>query len=69
MSLERMSIDRSVPRSVLAGQARGAPPGIVVQERCAEMAKKLIVIGGVAAGPKAAAKTRRCDPEMEIVLY
>jgi len=33
------------------------------------MPKKLIVIGGVAAGPKAAAKARRCDPEMEIVLY
>jgi NADPH-dependent 2,4-dienoyl-CoA reductase/sulfur reductase-like enzyme/rhodanese-related sulfurtransferase len=30
---------------------------------------KLIVIGGVAAGPKAAAKARRCDPEMEIVIY
>jgi len=27
------------------------------------------VIGGVAAGPKAAAKARRCDPEMEIVIY
>ena len=27
------------------------------------------MIGGVAAGPKAAAKARRCDPEMEIVLY
>jgi len=33
------------------------------------MAKKLVVIGGVAAGPKAAAKARRCDPEMEIVIY
>src|SRR4030042_5434375 len=33
------------------------------------MRKRLIVIGGVAAGPKAAAKARRCDPEMEIVLY
>lgn len=33
------------------------------------MKKKLLVIGGVAAGPKAAAKARRCDPEMEIVLY
>ena len=33
------------------------------------MKKKLIVIGGVAAGPKAAAKARRCDPEMEIVVY
>ena len=33
------------------------------------MKKKLVVIGGVAAGPKAAAKARRCDPEMEIVIY
>ncbi len=33
------------------------------------MKKKLLVIGGVAAGPKAAAKARRCDPEMEIVIY
>jgi NADPH-dependent 2,4-dienoyl-CoA reductase/sulfur reductase-like enzyme len=33
------------------------------------MAKNLIVIGGVAAGPKAAAKARRCDPEMNIVIY
>jgi NADPH-dependent 2,4-dienoyl-CoA reductase/sulfur reductase-like enzyme/rhodanese-related sulfurtransferase len=33
------------------------------------MMKRLLVIGGVAAGPKAAARARRCDPEMEIVLY
>ena len=33
------------------------------------MKKRLLVIGGVAAGPKAAAKARRCDHEMEIVLY
>ena len=33
------------------------------------MKKRLVVIGGVAAGPKAAAKARRCDPEIEIVLY
>ncbi len=33
------------------------------------MKKRLLVIGGVAAGPKAAAKARRCDPEMEITLY
>jgi NADPH-dependent 2,4-dienoyl-CoA reductase/sulfur reductase-like enzyme/rhodanese-related sulfurtransferase len=33
------------------------------------MAKRLVVIGGVAAGPKAAAKARRCDPKMEIVIY
>jgi NADPH-dependent 2,4-dienoyl-CoA reductase/sulfur reductase-like enzyme/rhodanese-related sulfurtransferase len=34
-----------------------------------KMSKRLVVIGGVAAGPKAAAKARRCDPEMEIVVY
>jgi NADPH-dependent 2,4-dienoyl-CoA reductase/sulfur reductase-like enzyme/rhodanese-related sulfurtransferase len=34
-----------------------------------KMKKRLLVIGGVAAGPKAAAKARRCDPEMEIVVY
>ncbi len=33
------------------------------------MKKRLVVIGGVAAGPKAAAKARRCDPKMEIVVY
>lgn len=33
------------------------------------MGKRLLVIGGVAAGPKAAAKARRCDPEMEIFIY
>jgi NADPH-dependent 2,4-dienoyl-CoA reductase/sulfur reductase-like enzyme/rhodanese-related sulfurtransferase len=33
------------------------------------MKKRLLVIGGVAAGPKVAAKARRCDPEMEIVIY
>ena len=33
------------------------------------MAKRLLVVGGVAAGLKAAAKARRCDPEMEITVY
>jgi NADPH-dependent 2,4-dienoyl-CoA reductase/sulfur reductase-like enzyme/rhodanese-related sulfurtransferase len=33
------------------------------------MKKRLIVIGGVAAGPKAAAKAKRCDPNMEVVVY
>ncbi len=33
------------------------------------MGKRLLVIGGVAAGPKAAAKAKRCDPQMEIVIY
>ena len=30
--------------------------------------KKIVVIGGVAAGPKAAARARRCDPEAEITI-
>jgi NADPH-dependent 2,4-dienoyl-CoA reductase/sulfur reductase-like enzyme/rhodanese-related sulfurtransferase len=33
------------------------------------MKKRLIIIGGVAAGPKAAAKAKRCDPNMEVVIY
>lgn len=33
------------------------------------MGRRLLVIGGVVAGPKAAAKARRDDPEMEIVIY
>jgi NADPH-dependent 2,4-dienoyl-CoA reductase/sulfur reductase-like enzyme/rhodanese-related sulfurtransferase len=33
------------------------------------MGKRCLVIGGVAAGPKAAAKARRCDPDLEIILY
>jgi NADPH-dependent 2,4-dienoyl-CoA reductase/sulfur reductase-like enzyme/rhodanese-related sulfurtransferase len=33
------------------------------------MKKRFLVIGGVAAGPKAAAKARRCDPQMDIVVY
>ena len=30
--------------------------------------KKLIIVGAVAAGPKAAAKARRCDPTMQITM-
>jgi len=30
--------------------------------------KRLIVVGAVAAGPKAAAKARRCDPSMQITM-
>ena len=33
------------------------------------MAKKLLIIGGVAAGMSAAAKARRVDPELEITVY
>ena len=40
-----------------------------MEGRLEKMKKRLLVIGGVAAGPKAAAKARRCDLEMEIVIY
>jgi len=30
--------------------------------------KRLVIIGGVAAGPKTAAKARRCDPSLEITI-
>ncbi|MGC8811121.1 MAG: FAD-dependent oxidoreductase [bacterium] len=33
------------------------------------MQEKLVVIGGVAAGPKAAAKAKRCRPDLEVVIY
>ncbi len=33
------------------------------------MKERLIVIGGVAAGPKAASKAKRCNPDMEVVIY
>lgn len=33
------------------------------------MAKRILVIGGVAAGPSAAAKARRMDEEAEIILF
>ena len=32
------------------------------------MARKILIIGGVATGPKAAARARRCDPDAEIVI-
>lgn len=32
------------------------------------MSKKIVVIGGVACGPKAAARAKRIDPELDIVL-
>ena len=31
--------------------------------------ERLIVIGGVAAGPKVASKAKRCDPDLEVVIY
>ncbi|HZE21856.1 MAG TPA: FAD-dependent oxidoreductase, partial [Desulfobaccales bacterium] len=31
-------------------------------------ALKIVIIGGVAAGPKAAARARRCDPQAEITI-
>jgi NADPH-dependent 2,4-dienoyl-CoA reductase/sulfur reductase-like enzyme len=32
------------------------------------MARRIVLVGGVAAGPKAAARARRRDPEAEITL-
>ena len=32
------------------------------------MAKKLVVIGGGAGGPSAAAKARRVDPDLEVTM-
>jgi NADPH-dependent 2,4-dienoyl-CoA reductase/sulfur reductase-like enzyme/rhodanese-related sulfurtransferase len=46
-----------------------SPRGRGLRRIGGKMKKRLLVIGGVAAGPKAAAKARRCDPEMEIVVY
>ncbi len=31
--------------------------------------ERLIVIGGVAAGPKVASKAKRCNPDLEVVIY
>ena len=33
------------------------------------MAMRLVVVGGVAAGTKAASKARRIDSEIEVVVY
>ncbi len=33
------------------------------------MAKRLLVVGAVAAGPKAAARAKRCDPDLEVMIY
>jgi NADH dehydrogenase FAD-containing subunit len=32
------------------------------------MAKKLLVVGGGAGGPSAAAKAKRVDPDLEVTL-
>jgi NADPH-dependent 2,4-dienoyl-CoA reductase/sulfur reductase-like enzyme len=32
------------------------------------MSKRLIVVGGGAGGPSAAAKARRFDPELEVII-
>jgi NADPH-dependent 2,4-dienoyl-CoA reductase/sulfur reductase-like enzyme/rhodanese-related sulfurtransferase len=33
------------------------------------MAKRLLVVGAVAAGPKAAARAKRCDPDWDVTIY
>ena len=30
--------------------------------------QKIVIIGGVAAGPKSAARARRCNPQAEIIM-
>ena len=32
------------------------------------MEKKIVIIGGIACGPKAAARARRCDPQAQITI-
>jgi NADPH-dependent 2,4-dienoyl-CoA reductase/sulfur reductase-like enzyme len=32
------------------------------------MGRKIVVIGGVACGPKAAARVKRLDPEAEVII-
>ena len=32
------------------------------------MARKLVVVGGGAGGPSAAAKAKRADPELEVTI-
>jgi flavin-dependent dehydrogenase len=32
------------------------------------MPKKLVVVGGGAGGPSAAAKAKRVDPELEVII-
>jgi NADPH-dependent 2,4-dienoyl-CoA reductase/sulfur reductase-like enzyme/rhodanese-related sulfurtransferase len=33
------------------------------------MGKRLVVVGAVAAGPKAAARAKRCDPDLDVIVY
>ena len=33
------------------------------------MPEKLVVVGGGAGGPSAAAKAKRVDPELEVIIF
>jgi NADH dehydrogenase FAD-containing subunit len=33
------------------------------------MSKKLVVVGGGAGGPSAAAKAKRLDPDLEVMIF
>jgi len=59
------------PSKGLALAVRVGSEGRTVHEELIgriEMTKRIVVIGGVAAGPKAAARARRLDPEAEITI-
>lgn len=42
--------------------------GGVAHVRSLSMAKRLIVVGGGAGGPSAAAKAKRVDPDLEVTI-
>ena len=49
------------------GLRRGSAHPSIQKE--ARMKRRILVIGGLAAGPSAAAKAKRVDPEAEVVLF
>ncbi len=67
--LAREHVERLSVRNIDADRSGLTSLIFLKVSEVAEMAsKRLVIIGGVAAGPKAAAKARRCDPEMEITI-
>jgi NADPH-dependent 2,4-dienoyl-CoA reductase/sulfur reductase-like enzyme/rhodanese-related sulfurtransferase len=41
----------------------------IIKGKEEEMKKRLVVVGAVAAGPKAAARAKRCDPDLDVIIY
>jgi hypothetical protein len=58
------------PRSASAVERSGIIPGDVVeiQARRFGMSKRLVVVGGGAGGPSAAAKAKRLDSDLEVTI-